>query len=612
MLKLPALRRTAALFAALVLAAACLAAELYSISATHYRQTVEYLAAPEMKGRMTGSPELETAAQWLVQQYKQAGIPPASGQDYIQRYEVTVNASLGPDNRLAWSRGAERHPAALGQDFRPFNFSANGAFSGPLIFAGYGISAPEYGYDDYAGLDVKDKVVVVLRHEPQEFDDKSVFAGKVLTRHSQLDNKAVNAKFHGAKAVIFINDLPNHTDPDELDRFSALVGPGYREIAFVQVRLSVANEWFAAAGKDLKTWIASVDKDLKPASFAFPADLALEASIDVRRESKMVPNVAAYLAGESSEYVIVGAHFDHLGMGTFSSMAPDLAGKAIHPGADDNASGTAGVIELARYFASRPKPKRGILFLNFSGEEMGLLGSAAYVAHPLLPLDRAVAMINMDMIGRIRDGRVFVGGTATGTTLKALLDQEGSRFPKLKLDLTEQGGYGSSDHQSFTVARVPVLFFFSGLHADYHKPGDTPDKIDAASAAGLLELVADTAQQLADAPTRPQFVRTAAAPQQMATASASNSGYGPYFGSVPDMSEVAGGFRLADVRDGGPAAKAGLKAGDIMYEFAGTPIKNLYDFSQALRMHKPGDEVVVKWRRDGQEMEGKTILTTRH
>jgi membrane-associated protease RseP (regulator of RpoE activity) len=299
-------------------------------------------------------------------------------------------------------------------------------------------------------------------------------------------------------------------------------------------------------------------------------------------------------------------------MGTFSSMAPDLAGKAIHPGADDNASGTAGVIELARYFASRPKPKRGILFLNFSGEEMGLLGSAAYVAHPLLPLDRAVAMINMDMIGRIRDGRVFVGGTATGTTLKALLDQEGSRFPKLKLDLTEQGGYGSSDHQSFTVARVPVLFFFSGLHADYHKPGDTPDKIDAASAAGLLELVADTAQQLADAPTRPQFVRTAAAPQQMATASASNSGYGPYFGSVPDMSEVAGGFRLADVRDGGPAAKAGLKAGDIMYEFAGTPIKNLYDFSQALRMHKPGDEVVVKWRRDGQEMEGKTILTTRH
>jgi aminopeptidase YwaD len=377
------------------------------------------------------------------------------------------------------------------------------------------------------------------------------------------------------------------------------------------VRYSVAEEWFGAAGKEIKTWIAGVDKDLKPASFAFPQDLTVKAAVDVTRESKQVPNVAAYLAGESPEYVIIGAHFDHLGLGTFSSLAPDQAGKAIHPGADDNASGTAGVIELARYFAARPKPKRGILFLNFSGEEMGLLGSAAYVAHPTLPLERAVAMINMDMIGRVREGKVFVGGTATGTTLKALLNAEAAQFPKLKLDLTEQGGYGSSDHQSFTVAKVPVLFFFSGLHADYHKPSDTWDKIDAQQAVSLLELVADTAQQLAAAPERPQFVRTAALSGEVATASASNSGYAVYFGSVPDMSETAGGFRLADVRDGSPAATAGLKGGDIMYEFAGTPIKNLYDFSQALRMHKAGDEVTVKWRRDGKEMEGNTTLATR-
>ncbi len=409
-----------------------------------------------------------------------------------------------------WINAAGKHELELGKTFQPFNFSATGDFSGPMVFAGYGISAPEYNYDDYAGLDVKDKIVVVLRHEPQEFDEKSVFAGKVMTRHSQLDNKAVNAKFHGAKAVIFVNDLSNHTDPDELDKFSSLVGPGYREIAFVQVKAEVADEWFRAAGKDVKSWIASVDKDLKPASFAFPADLALEASIDVRRESKHVPNVVAYLPGETGEYVVVGGHFDHLGMGEFSSMAPDMAGKAIHPGADDNASGASGVLELARYFGSRPKQKRGILFLNFSGEEMGLLGSSAYVNHPLLPLDQAVAMINMDMIGRIRDGKIFVGGTATGTTLKALMAEVAPKYPDFKLDLTEQGGYGSSDHQSFTVAHVPVLFFFSGLHADYHKPSDTWDKIDAASAAGLLQMVADTTQHLIDSPTRPQFVRVAA------------------------------------------------------------------------------------------------------
>ena len=607
------LRRTARLIAApfAVLAfAAALAAAQYSITPSSYRDTVHYLAGAEMKGRMTGSPELEKAATWLAKEYKKAGVPPVAGNDYLQRYEVTVNASLGSKNRLVWTNASGKHVLELGKSFQPFNFSATGEFSGPMVFAGYGISAPEYNYDDYAGLDVKDKIVVVLRHEPQEFDDKSVFAGKVMTRHSQLDNKAVNAKFHGAKAVVFVNDLSNHTDPDELDKFSSLVGPGYREIAFVQVKAAVADEWFRAAGKDVKSWIASVDKDLKPASFAFPSDLTLEARIDVRRESKHVPNVVAYLPGETSEYVIVGGHFDHLGMGEFASMAPDMAGKAIHPGADDNASGASGVLELARYFGSRPRQKRGILFLNFSGEEMGLLGSSAYVNHPLLPLDQAVAMINMDMIGRIRDGKVFIGGTATGTTLKALLAEVAPKYPDFKLDLTEQGGYGSSDHQSFTVAHVPVLFFFSGLHADYHKPSDTWDKIDADSAAGLLQLVADTTQHLAESPTRPQFVRVAT-PAQVATASASNSGYGPYFGSVPDMSEVAGGFRLSDVRDGGPAFKAGLKAGDIIYEFAGSPIKNLYDFSQALRMHKPGDEVLVKWRRDGKEMEGKTTLTTR-
>ena len=606
----PGLRRGVRLFGALFVSAALLSAGQYSITAKTYLDTVHYLAKPEMKGRMTGSPQLEKAARWLVREYRKAGVPPVAGKDYIQRYEVTVNASLGSMNRLSWTRAAQAHALELGKSFQPFNFSATGAFSGQLVFAGYGISAPEYNYDDYAGLDVKDKIVVVLRHEPQEFDEKSVFAGKVMTRHSQLDNKAVNAKFHGAKAVIFVNDLPNHTDPDDLDKFSSLVGPGYREIAFVQVKAEVANEWFRSAGKDVKTWIESVDKDLKPASFAFPSDLTVDASIDVRRESKQVPNIVAYLPGESSEYVIVGGHFDHLGMGTFSSMAPSLAGKAIHPGADDNASGASGVLELARYFGSRPKQKRGVLFLNFSGEEMGLLGSSAYVSHPLLPLDQAVAMINMDMIGRIRDGKVFVGGAATGTTLKALLDEVAPRYPALKLDLTEQGGYGSSDHQSFTVARVPVLFFFSGLHADYHKPSDTWDKIDSGSAAGLLQLVADTTQRLASASTRPQYVRVSA-PAQVATASASSSGYGPYFGSVPDMSEVAGGFRLSDVRDGGPAAKAGLKGGDIIYEFAGTPIKNLYDFSQALRMHKPGDEILVKWRRDGKEMDGKTTLTTR-
>ena len=298
-----------------------------------------------------------------------------------------------------------------------------------------------------------------------------------------------------------------------------------------------------------------------------------------------------YLPGETDEYVIIGAHYDHLGLGGQYSLAPSLTG-TIHPGADDNASGTAGVIELARFFAKQPQQKRGILFLNFAGEELGLLGSAYYVDHPLLPLDKAVAMINMDMIGRMRDSKLYIGGSASGSNLQAMLEKLVSASG-LKVDYSGGTSEGSSDHTSFTSHQVPVLFFFSGLHGDYHKPSDTWDKIDAPAAAKLLALVADVAQTLRDAPERPAFVKLAApraARRRYATPDRS-PGYGPYFGSIPDFGEGITGVKFADVREGSPAAKAGLKAGDIMVEFDGKPIQNLYDFTYALRGKKPGDEV---------------------
>ena len=253
---------------------------------------------------------------------------------------------------------------------------------------------------------------------------------------------------------------------------------------------------------------------------------------------------------------MLGAHFDHLGMGEQSSMAPDLAGKAIHHGADDNASGTAGLLELAGWFAGQPKQKRGILFLAFSGEELGLIGSSYYVNNPLLPLDKAVAMINMDMIGRIKDKRVFVGGSGTGAGFGAMLDQAKAKY-KLNLDMSDQGGYGSSDHFSFNTKQVPVLFFFSGLHSDYHKPSDTWEKIDQESASELLHLVADITTNLKTAAARPAFVKIQA-PMPQATASASAGG-GAWFGSIPDMGESKGGFRLSDVTKDSPADEAGMK-----------------------------------------------------
>jgi hypothetical protein len=228
-----------------------------------------------------------------------------------------------------------------------------------------------------------------------------------------------------------------------------------------------------------------------------------------------------------------------------------------------------------------------------------------------LRLEDAVAMLNMDMIGRIRDGKVYVNGSGTGSTLSALVKSLPPPNP-LHFDLSENTGYGGSDYMSFTIKSVPVLFFFSGLHGDYHKPSDTADKIDAPDAAKLLDYIAEIATRLEDDPGRPQFVRLAEPQAPTGAGSNSGSGYGPNFGSVPDFDEPPKGVRFADVIDGSPASKAGLKAGDILIEFAGKDIGNLYDFTYALRDHKPGDLVLVKVMRGSQTIEAKVLLTERH
>jgi hypothetical protein len=296
-------------------------------------------------------------------------------------------------------------------------------------------------------------------------------------------------------------------------------------------------------------------------------------------------------------------------------MAPSLAG-TVHPGADDNASGTAGVIELARYFSSQPKPKRGFLFMTFAGEELGLLGSSYYANHPEMPLSKAVLMINMDMIGRVRDGKLYIGGAGTGTTLRADLDRITPRYERLKLDYSGNDGYGSSDHTSFTAKQVPVLFFFSGLHGDYHKPSDTWDKIDSTDAVEVLQLVADIASRVDNDDERPQFVRVEPANNPHAGSAgplsgSGGGGYGPDFGSIPDFAEPPKGVRFADIRPGSPAALAGLKAGDILITFGDKNIANLYDFTYALRAHKPGDEVLVEVLRKDEKITAKVKLTQR-
>jgi len=319
-------------------------------------------------------------------------------------------------------------------------------------------------------------------------------------------------------------------------------------------------------------------------------------------------NVVAILPGTSAalrgEVVVIGAHYDHLGLGGFGAMDPDSTGR-VHNGADDNASGTAALLEIARLLGHR-RPGRTIVLVAFSGEELGTLGSSYFVQHPLpQPVDSIYAMLNMDMVGRLRNARLLALGAATAKEFPALLD---SLNTPPRFDLRASGdGWGPSDHAVFFAARRPVLHFFTDLHEDYHRSTDDWDKINASGVAQVAQFVGDLAWTLANRAGPLTFVD---APRPQATAGG-GSGYGAYLGTIPDMTGSPGGVRITGVRAGSPAELAGLKAGDVITAIGAKVVANLYDMTDALRSHQAGDTVVIVVKRDGAEQRVTAILGKR-
>jgi hypothetical protein len=573
---------------------------------------IKYLASDKLKGRGDGTKELDEAAQYIAKHFKKFRLKPAGDNGtYLQRFMITVGAQMGPNNSVTYQSGAIR-TALAAQDFVPFSFSEAVTVQAPLVFAGYGISAPEFDYDDYKGIDAKGKIVLVLRHEPQENDEKSVRAGKQLTTHAEIVNKAINARNHGAVGMILVNDLGNHPgESDELLKFGTLTGPEEMQIAALQVKAAVVDEWLKPSGKSLEELRQAIDKDLSNHSFALPPPAQVALLVDIEQIRKQVANVLGVLSSQDEELagqcIVIGAHYDHLGLGDQHSLAPSQIGQ-IHHGADDNASGTSAVLELADGFGhERPRPTHTLVFVAFAGEETGLLGSSYYTSHPACSLDKTLAMVNMDMIGRVSKNKLYVGGTGTSPGFKKLVE-DADRDVGLELGYSASG-YGASDHMSFTIRSVPVLFFFSGLHSDYHKPSDTWEKINAEDGAKVVRLVAQVVDGLDQLKERPTFVRVA---EPTPSAMGGGGGYGPYFGSIPDFGAAEhGGVKFADVRDGSPAAKAGFKAGDTLIDFGGKKIDNLYDFTYALRAHKAGDKVPVTVLRNGEKLTREVTLEVR-
>ncbi|MEP6690679.1 MAG: M28 family peptidase [Gemmatimonadaceae bacterium] len=346
---------------------------------------------------------------------------------------------------------------------------------------------------------------------------------------------------------------------------------------------------------------------LSPVMQTFNAQ-SMEAAHAGLPSSLPTQNVFAIVWGRDatrrSQYLVVGAHFDHLGRSSFGALDPDAKG-VIRPGADDNASGTAAVLELARIFAERPAA-RSIVFVNFTGEELGLLGSAYFVEHPPVSLDSVTAMINFDMVGRLRNDRLIVYGDSSADEMPSIV-RDANVAPALTISAIADG-FGPSDQSSFLAKNIPVLHLFTDVHEDYHRASDVAGKINADGEARVIDYAARVIRSIADRPARLTFHRVAT--RQTASGA---SGYGSaYFGSIPDMGATdASGLRLTGVREGSPADKAGIRAGDVLVEFGGLAIKDLYVFTDALRAHKPGDVVDIVIQRGGERLRLTATLGTR-
>jgi hypothetical protein len=601
-----------------ILGAVSIQADPGRIDPKAYLEHVKFLASDDLEGRGNGSRGLENAADYIAARFREAGLEPAGDAGtYFQRFEMTTGMSVEPGNSVTLHSGRTAVAFDVGRDYEIVSTSGGQSSAEetvPVVFAGYGISAPALRYDDYANIDATDKAVLIFTHEPQESDPRSVFEGQTNTAHSTMMRKVEMARKNGAKAILVIDDA-NHRPAT--DRFRRWMREPQSEDYGIPVFYLSRDLVQRALGTrlNLEMTAAQIDRDLSPQSRSL-SDFTVSTLDRTTRVRRPVRNVIGILKGTDpalqAETIIVGAHYDHLGRSGRFSMSQNSGGQ-VHHGADDNASGTAAVIEMAKAAVEARKDfRRSLVFMTFAGEEHGLLGSSYYVNHPTTPLDKTIAMINLDMVGRA-GGRIMVDGVSSAPSIEHDLARAESAS-SIKLRALRGGpGAGASDDATFLLRKIPSINFFSGFHSDYHRPSDTWEKIDAAGGAAVADLALALAHELANAAQRPEFVETA--PQQQDPHSSGNvgavSGYGPYFGSVPDFANEGNGVKFAEVRPESPAAKAGLRGGDVMTAFDGKPIKTLYDFTFALREKKPGDRVDVVVLRDGKEVKASVELTTR-
>ncbi len=627
----------------------------------YLRETVGYLASDELEGRGVGTEGLDKAADFVAEQFQEIGLKTdlIDGTPF-QPFEVNISAELGPQEnnhlKLVWGEdGRETVELQLGEDFRPLALGGSGTLDAPLVFVGYGISAPQLKYDEYEGLDVEGKVVVILRKEPQQDNPHSIFDGTRPSQHALFSRKISNAYQQGAAGVVLINDAhglaetreqveaaldtaledlekrkqqyaqEDQRTSDEIvayyediatlaekiaqysrqlggnhDELLALEGAGNETsrpnfpVVFVkrEVIAPLVEKQFRQSLEEIET---AIDTTLKPVVGPL-VDARVIGRTEIVRQTVTIRNVLGLIEpaeAKSDEVIVIGAHYDHLGYGGPGSLAPLT--HEIHNGADDNASGTTALIEVARRLhAQRQHLNHRVLLIAFTGEERGLLGSAHYVKEPIFPVDKTRMMLNMDMVGRLQDNKLIVMGTGTAEMFEPILDHLNQKH---QFELSKDpGGFGPSDHSSFYARKIPVLALFTGTHQDYHRPSDDADKINYEGMSRIIDFAVDIITQVDRADTRPQYIAVESRRPEM------RGGSRPYFGSIPDFAVIGKGYAIQGVSPDSPADEAGLQGGDVMVELGGNRIGGLEDFDAALRKFKAGDKVEVKVLRGDEEV----------
>lgn len=571
------------------------------------RPHVERLAAPALEGRATGSPGADRAAAYLVEQLRAIGAQPLPGRsDFRSPFSYTSGITDG-GTTLTVTRAGKTERFADPEAIQALSFSDSTEVSGPVVFAGYGLTVPDsqgFAYDSYAGLDVKDKVVVVLRYVPEDADDA---ARGALARYSGLRYKALMARERGALGLIVVTGprSPNAgtTVPLAFDTSSA--GSG---IAAASVSGEVAARLFAGHGESLDAVQARLDSG-NPHVAGFALDgVTVQLAPRVTRDTSTTHNVVGYLPATARiaaarPFVVIGAHYDHLGRGNQgSSLARGAEATEAHLGADDNASGVAAVLEAAALLA-RGQRQRGVIVAFWSGEEMGLLGSSAFVAEPPVPAAEVTAYVNLDMVGRMRDNRLTVQAVGSSPAWRPLLEQANLQA---SFDLQLQDDpYLPTDSASFNQADLPTLSLFTGGHEDYHRPTDTADKVNFEDLDRVAAFAADLVRRLAAAPEPPAFTKVT----PRTAPGGGRDTVRVFTGTIPDYAGDVKGLLLGGVVAGGPAEAAGLAKGDVIVEFAGRTIANIYDYTYALDTVKADVPIAVVYLRDGERRE--TTLTPR-